>query len=274
MSSRREITGALPEIREAEAPPAVADLYADIRAVTGVPMVNLIYRHVATVPGGLAWVWSALRPHFASGAVAATATDVLERAASNAWDEPSPLARFAANEQQAMTAIVRWYNRGNARNLVALLAFRSTTVQRAARANAAAVAPAPAPDAPLPPPLSLSELEPALRDRVAMLAERQGLAASGVTPTLYLHLARWPAALAAILDSVERAIASGAFERGVTSVAATAALAARELSRSLVAYEDPPDADGQARIAAALETFTTTAIPQMLTVGTSLVDRR
>nr|NKB46120.1 hypothetical protein [Alphaproteobacteria bacterium] len=57
----------LPEIKEGDAVGETAALYDDIRAVIGVPMVNLIFRHMATVPGCLLWAWGTVRPPYISG---------------------------------------------------------------------------------------------------------------------------------------------------------------------------------------------------------------
>jgi hypothetical protein len=51
----------LPEIREEDAPAAIGRVYADIKRASGTPLVNLIYRHLATIPGGLEWVWGCIR---------------------------------------------------------------------------------------------------------------------------------------------------------------------------------------------------------------------
>ncbi len=45
----------VPAIAEAEATGETVELYTDIRATLGVPVVNLIWRHLAVFPGGLAW---------------------------------------------------------------------------------------------------------------------------------------------------------------------------------------------------------------------------
>ena len=63
----------VPAIAEADATGEIAALYADIRATLGVPVVNLIWRHLATFPGGLSWAWRSLKPLYASGAIAAEA---------------------------------------------------------------------------------------------------------------------------------------------------------------------------------------------------------
>jgi hypothetical protein len=43
------------EIREAHASPAIAAIYAKIRHGSGLPLVNLIWRHFAALPGVLPW---------------------------------------------------------------------------------------------------------------------------------------------------------------------------------------------------------------------------
>lgn len=46
---------AFPEIRPQDATPDITAIYADICAVSGVPMVNLIWRHFAALPDALGW---------------------------------------------------------------------------------------------------------------------------------------------------------------------------------------------------------------------------
>ena len=63
----------VPAIAEASATGAVAELFADIRRVLGVEVVNLIWRHLATIPDALPWAWGMLRPLYADGTIAAEA---------------------------------------------------------------------------------------------------------------------------------------------------------------------------------------------------------
>src|SRR4029453_10947156 len=60
----------LPEGQEAEAPPEVAAVYAGLRAAIGVPIVNLIWRHFATLPGVLPWAWETTRGAIGSATLA------------------------------------------------------------------------------------------------------------------------------------------------------------------------------------------------------------
>jgi len=50
-----------PAIAEASATGETADLFADIRATVGVRVVNLVWRHLATIDGALPWAWAAWR---------------------------------------------------------------------------------------------------------------------------------------------------------------------------------------------------------------------
>src|SRR5215212_10266373 len=69
----------LPAIAEAEASGETAAVFADIRAVLGVGVVNLIWRHLATIPGALPWAWGALRPRYADGGLARAAAGLRRR---------------------------------------------------------------------------------------------------------------------------------------------------------------------------------------------------
>src|ERR1700751_5530258 len=64
----------VPAIAESEATGSIAEIFADIRSVYRVSAVNLIWRHLATIPGGLPWVWTTARPLYADGTVGRVAT--------------------------------------------------------------------------------------------------------------------------------------------------------------------------------------------------------
>lgn len=57
----------LAEFPEASAPPPTAALYADIRPVTGVPLVNLANRRLTTIPAAFERAWGRLRSCIVSG---------------------------------------------------------------------------------------------------------------------------------------------------------------------------------------------------------------
>ena len=59
----------LPEVSEADAPKSVQAIYHDIRRLSGVPMVALIFRHIATYPEVLEEVWKSIGPLFRKGRI-------------------------------------------------------------------------------------------------------------------------------------------------------------------------------------------------------------
>src|SRR3546814_185163 len=86
----------VPAVPEAEAAGETARMFADIRATTGSPVVNLIWRHFATIPGGLEWAWTAARPIYAGGHAQAAARRLYER-----LDPPLPLPPGALQDRKS-----------------------------------------------------------------------------------------------------------------------------------------------------------------------------
>ena len=64
----------VPAITEAAAIGETTAIFADIRQVLGVDVVNLIWRHLATIDGALPWAWGTLRPLYVDGSVISEAT--------------------------------------------------------------------------------------------------------------------------------------------------------------------------------------------------------
>ena len=57
----------LPELSERDAVGEKAAIYAEMKRLGGVPMVALIFRHLATIPGGIEWTWGAIVPAWREG---------------------------------------------------------------------------------------------------------------------------------------------------------------------------------------------------------------
>ena len=112
------MTDPVSAITEASATGTVAATFADIRATTRVGVVNLIWRHLATIPGALDWAWGAVRPRYADGTLA-EAADTLRASLTL----PS-LARLPPPHADA-AAILAAYDRTNIRALLALCALRA-----------------------------------------------------------------------------------------------------------------------------------------------------
>lgn len=239
----------LAEIREADAPPETAAIYGKLRKAYGLPLVNLIWRHFATLPGVLPWAWESVAP----------ALPLLPAAAGRVVAALGPLPSLNMGPDAA--SLARLYNRGNLCNLILL-----TALLRGKRGEG--VTPAAPPPAMLPPgpPLPrLDELEEATRREVLSLAALHGHA-GGVIPTLYLHLAHDPAQLAPLHAALAPMIRAGLTVALRDLVIAAADREAEALRPHLAAAPEPtPDALAAAR--AALVQFTGRVIPEMVPIG-------
>ena len=83
----------LPEIAESAATGSVAETYAEIRRVTGVPFVVFIYRVLATEPGRLEAAWAELAPNLVSAEGRAARAELEAAAPPAAAPRPAPLPR-------------------------------------------------------------------------------------------------------------------------------------------------------------------------------------
>ena len=192
----------LAEIREAEAPPAIAAIYAGLNEGVGIGQVNLIWRHAAALPGVLDWLWAQAAPALASGAAAA-ARDRITAAITLPASAPAPAA-----VPTGIAALVEVYHRGNATNLSLLTAI---LLRQQGTAPGAPMVPAlRGPMLPTPPPLPrLAALPPALQAQIHALTAAHGLSDGAVVPSLYLHLALWPDFLARLPDMLAPLRADG-----------------------------------------------------------------
>ena len=117
----------VPAVTEAAATGETAEIFADIRRILGVEVVNLIWRHLAMIPGALPTAWGILRPPYADGTITAAASalrgeldlprlPVLPAAALSA-------AGLLADDVRMIRNILAAYNKTNAMALVALSAL-------------------------------------------------------------------------------------------------------------------------------------------------------
>ncbi|MFC7541621.1 hypothetical protein ACFQU2_22130 [Siccirubricoccus deserti] len=254
-------------MREAEAPPEIAALYAALRQASGVPLVNLIHRHLATLPGVLPWVWQAIRPPLETGTLAAARLRLA--AALPAPPAPLPAADWAAAglapEQRAtIRALVEVYDRGNLTNLILLTALRRTLEGEplAAVAPPAAIAPPPMLPAPLPLP-RLEALAPPVAALVRGLAARHGEAGwcRASTSTLPIGQSCWRRCPLARPRLAPEALAAG------RAAAVRLAEAEADALRPALDIRGAVPGGQAPAVLAALGTFTRQVIPGMVPLG-------
>ena len=196
----------MPAIREADARGEIALIFADLRATLDVPFVNLIWRHIAAIPGGLPWTWALVRPLYVSPVLAQWATNL--RAGLHLPELPvlddfvCDSAGIREPARAVIGPLIDAYNRANATNFLALLAARAVL---AGEAEAGGARPEPSGMASPavaeqggegPRLLGLDELDPSLLALVEDLDRFGRTEASGAIASLYRHLAHWPAFLA------------------------------------------------------------------------------
>ncbi|MGR8920212.1 MAG: hypothetical protein ACU85V_11365, partial [Gammaproteobacteria bacterium] len=160
----------LDAICERDADAATAALYADIRRTLGVPAVNLVWRHLASIDGALHWVWPRVRPLYRSAALAHAAAAV--RASGRLADvEPVSLGGLAdagadADALATIRRVLASYERSNPPNLVVIQAVL-LALSGAAAGPLPALTPvssAPPDAAPLPPLIASADMATATRD--------------------------------------------------------------------------------------------------------------
>ena len=199
----------IPEVSEDRATGELAAAYERIRQVQGLPMVGFIWRHLATFEGGMPWAWNTVEA--ALPRIDAALEPLLR--ATDAAIVRHGLAdgvRLALRPEQAAD-VVRTYERNNSWNSLAM------TVLTAVRAGAAAPSGDPTP-APLelaaegiPPLPRFDVLAPELRAQIDRLSAGVPAFASGLRPSLWVHLALWPALLRDVADACTPVLASPAF---------------------------------------------------------------
>jgi hypothetical protein len=113
----------LPEIPEAGATGAIAETYADLRRVIGVPFVATVYRVLAVKPGLLDRLWKELRPNLLQPATRTAAEGLTSTGGARV--EPLPASALAVTsfdpELTAMTLAA--YRRVNSINPIAFAAL-------------------------------------------------------------------------------------------------------------------------------------------------------
>jgi hypothetical protein len=256
-----------PELAERDATGSTAEIYAEIRRLGGVPMVALIFRHFATLPGALEWMWEALGPAWRRG-------EIQERAWSVARAAPLvPLARIPrdvlaatgvdAAAEGAIRAVLSAYNRANPVNLLTI-----QCVLRLADGHAADAAAArrewspPPPGTALPPMTHPSEMPPQVLAVLDLVAAPGAPGEPRVVQSLYRHLVEWPAFLALAVTLLRQRFDDGSIDRSVGSLRDAMGGAAVEVVASVAAPPAPHPG-----IRPACERFAGAVIPQMVVAG-------
>lgn len=261
----------VPTISEAEATGEIADLYADIRATLGVPLVNLIWRNLATVPGALSWAWPSVKPLYANGAIQAEARALLKGQHLPAVPVLPPSALRAAGvdsgDEKTIRAILDSYDRSNPLNLVALSALLAWL-----HGETAPVSEAPAPtaaaeaqnlDVSLPRLLPLDDMDASTADLVRAINRLGARGRDHIIVSMPRHLAHWPGYLALYWTLIAPLDANGTLHGCIDAVLADGRRRGARLAAGFAKATPPPEAS-RAAIQATLDDFCRNAISRMI----------
>jgi hypothetical protein len=189
-------TDALPVVAECDARGEIAEIYEDIRTTLGVPVVNLVWRHFATLDGGLRHAWDALRPVYASGAAARAGAQLVARLALPRLPEVPAAVLAGAGvhgaDRAVIGAILDSYNRGNALNLCALGALLAPPGAAPESAAGDGAPELPRPAVPIPPMRELDEMSEPVRQLVCQVNTLGQPDGDRIVASAWKHLAPWP----------------------------------------------------------------------------------
>lgn len=263
----------VPAITEGDATGETAAIYTDIRAVTGVPVVNLIWRHLATMPGALPWTWGALRPLYAAGTVASAAAHLRQSLALPAM-QPWPVsvlesAGLSQSDRQSIGRILSSYDRSNAMNLVALAALQALTRGEADATPLPQTAPGTGVTGDLPFLLTFDQMAPATADLVYRL-NAIGDPDHKVIASMYRHLAHWPAFLSLVWERLAPLSSDGRIDTIIAQNLGTGRSVAAKLAAQIPAPSQTPAPAVLDQINAALDLFINYAIGRMVPLGSLL----
>lgn len=259
----------------------IKDIYNAVEAALGVRLVNLVYRHLATVPGALEWAWGTVGPVFQNGKFAERAT-----ALGSAGEMPASvdtsmdtavslrLAGLSEDDGNRVVETLNAYNRANPMNALSLRVIAmALEAGRPALWQAPVPAQAGAADtgklSVLLPMASLDGLPPATMDILYRLAALTTDQDWGLVPSLFRHFTAWPALLTALADWLEPLAEKGAIEQQVVHVSAKADEVAKDIFGQLDRPGDGavlPDATTRETLLQTIEIFPP-AICRMIVIG-------
>jgi hypothetical protein len=212
-------------VSEADAQGEIADIFDDIRQTLGVDVVNLVWRHLATIDRALPWAWECVRPAYLTGAVATEAQHMKQKLILPQLPKLTPdllaTSGVSSDSLSSISAIQRSYDRSNSMNFLALAALADCDINRLTDYDGASgskrqaeqtarlgVLPA------LPP---LNETGPelyALLERLNRLAQVRD---DAIMVSMYRQLSYWPAYLEVVWTLIAPIAEDGRLHKLVTA---------------------------------------------------------
>ena len=257
----------LPAVSEAGASGEIAELYADIRATLKVSAINYVWRHIATIDGGLRWAWQAARPMFVSGRVERECEHLMARldfpALPRLSDTTLSLVGVDGSGRAQIAAILDTYNRGNMLNMLSLSALLAEPVSPPVGDRT--LAPLPSTDAPFPAIPEVADLGDEISQQVLVLNQLGAKPGPNrVVASIYKHVALWPGYLSLVSTQFSAMQNDGSLLQLIEQTQAQARQHAAFLATDLGPRPPGQVADN---VQAAVAEFTDTVIARMIPIG-------
>ena len=268
---------ALQEITEAEATGDIAAVYDEIRRTYAVPYVSSLFRHLATYPGLLPWLWRILRPALLSGAVQRLAWRRVDVAGLPPLPRLSPemLAGLSvdAADLSAIRTVCRSFTRVSPVNLVVAACLARLLGHGRSGADCTfTLVPArlPAPLPAMPGMVPAAAMAP--ETQASLAAFETELAGEVFVPGLYRVLANWPGLLAHLSGSLAPLLRDPAVHDACERIADRITAVAPSVLTALEPPTEPaPLAPGEITdVLSAIRTYRGTS-PQMVGFGTLIL---
>jgi len=255
------VSDPFPAVAEASATGETAGLFADIRATVGVRVVNLVWRHLATIDGALPWAWAAVKPLYLQGMPDRAAVDF--RATMTVLQ----LASLKGAQPASVDDVLASYDHSNTINLFALGALVAWLRGEAVPAGRPAGGPRlPAPDVTLPKLATQEDVSPETWAMVLRLNRFGDRPQPVILASMYRHLAHAPQFLEGVEAALAPAQADGSLDRAIAANRRAAAAEAQVLACAIDAVR--PASAGQ--IEAGVSAFVEHAIGKMVTICRSI----
>ena len=257
----------LAETAEHDARGKTAAIYTELKRLGGVPMVALIFRHLATIPGGLEWAWEAIGPAWSEGRLQEAAWRIagdvpLEPITAISRDTLAALDvdGFALDE---IRVVLDAYNRANPENMLSVLCL-VRLLDGGLAPNERTLRPwtPPSPPGPLVAMADVTKLSPEVTRVLDLVAAPGEPGGPRVVQSLYRHFCHRPRFLALAATLLRQRFDDGTVGHGVARLGAAMSAAADEIVRGLWAPPAPNPAIGTACVR-----FGGSVIPQMIMVG-------
>ena len=269
---------ALREITESEASGAIASIYDEIREAYAAPYVSSLFRHLATYPGLLEWIWEVTRPAFRSGMMQYTGwvhVDVSALASLPAITRLG-LAKLGVNgaDEAVIRDVYRTFTRVSPVNLVFAGCMRRLLLGEAGMIGSAstpATRALPAVLPQLPGMVPWDDLDPERRAIVDVFETK--LAGEPFVPGLYRILAQWPGYLELVAEALGPSLSDHQYLMFCEAIADRIVDTAPQVLATLSSPPTPAPINPAETelVLSAIQTYRGTS-PQMVGFGTLLLN--